>query len=143
MLFISSQKLFSFSRYLSFCHDFWSFWKNGLIRKILNFKIHDVTTWLTNNCNTYIAQYLTKLRQPDNETFAINRINERNIFLYTLEGRLVQYQTSLFFKKAYHEVKANCLQLSFNIISIALNLAYNENKLYKTLRLLIQRYAQF
>ena len=23
-------------------------------------KIYDVTTWLTNNCNTYIVQYLTK-----------------------------------------------------------------------------------
>ena len=25
-----------------------------------NFKIYDVTTWLTNNYNAYIAQYLTK-----------------------------------------------------------------------------------
>ena len=24
-----------------------------------NFKIHDVTTWLINNCNTHIVQYLT------------------------------------------------------------------------------------
>ena len=26
----------------------------------VNFKIFDVTTWLTNNYNTHIAQYLTK-----------------------------------------------------------------------------------
>ena len=26
----------------------------------INFKIFDVTTWLTNNYNTHIAQYLTK-----------------------------------------------------------------------------------
>ena len=26
----------------------------------VNFKIHDVTTWLTNNYNTHISQYLTK-----------------------------------------------------------------------------------
>ena len=26
----------------------------------VNFKIHDLTTWLTNNCNTHIAQYLMK-----------------------------------------------------------------------------------
>ena len=40
---------------------FWSGWKNDLIRKDkVNFKIHDVTTWLTKNCNTHIAQYLTK-----------------------------------------------------------------------------------
>ena len=26
----------------------------------VNFKVHDVTTWLTNNCDTHIAQYLKK-----------------------------------------------------------------------------------
>ena len=26
----------------------------------VNFKIYDVTTWLTNNCNTQITQYLMK-----------------------------------------------------------------------------------
>ena len=26
----------------------------------VDFKTHDVTTWLTNNCNRHIAQYLTK-----------------------------------------------------------------------------------
>ena len=46
-------------------------------------------------------------------------------------GRLVLGHF-LFFKKAVYEVKASDLQLSFNI-SIALNLAYNKNKLYKTL----------
>ena len=25
-----------------------------------NFKFYDVTAWLTNNCNTHIAQYLEK-----------------------------------------------------------------------------------
>ena len=34
MLFISPQKLFSFSRYLNFCLDFLIKYKNGLIRKI-------------------------------------------------------------------------------------------------------------
>ena len=38
---------------------FWSCIKNDMIRKTkVNFKIHDIVTWLTNNCNTYIAQYL-------------------------------------------------------------------------------------
>ena len=27
---------------------------------IVNFKIYDVTTWLTNNCNTHVDQYLKK-----------------------------------------------------------------------------------
>ena len=26
----------------------------------VNFKIHDATTWKTNNCNTHIAQYVKK-----------------------------------------------------------------------------------
>ena len=35
--------------------------KNGLIGKIKSdFKIYDVTTWLKNNCNADIAQYLTR-----------------------------------------------------------------------------------
>ena len=33
----------------------------------VNFKVHDVTTCLTNNSNTPTAQYLTKERQPGNE----------------------------------------------------------------------------
>ena len=43
------------------------------ILKIFNCKIHDVTTWLTINYNTYIAQYLVKYRETDNETWSINR----------------------------------------------------------------------
>ena len=34
MLFISPQKLFSFSKYLSFCHDFLIMWQNDLKRRI-------------------------------------------------------------------------------------------------------------
>ena len=33
----------------------------------VNFKFYDVTAWLTNNCNTHIAQYLEKNRKSDNE----------------------------------------------------------------------------
>ena len=40
MLFISSQKLFSFSKYFDFCR------KNGLIREGVNFKMYDITTWV-------------------------------------------------------------------------------------------------
>ena len=40
----------------------------------VNFKIYDVTTWLTNNCNTHIAQYLMKEKQPDNQIWSTNRI---------------------------------------------------------------------
>ena len=43
----------------SFVLPFWSYRKNQHKYKI-NFKIYDVTTWLANNYNTHIAQYLTK-----------------------------------------------------------------------------------
>ena len=58
MLFISPQKLFSFSRYLSFCLEFLVMYRKGLIKKIkVYFKVYGVTGWLTNNCNTHLAQY--------------------------------------------------------------------------------------
>ena len=40
----------------------------------VTFKIHDVTTRLTNNYNTQIAQYLMKEKQLDYEIWSINRI---------------------------------------------------------------------
>ena len=61
MLFISPQKLFPFSRYLSLCRDFLVMYQNGLIKEIrLISNLYDMTTWLTNNCKTHIAQYLNK-----------------------------------------------------------------------------------
>ena len=82
--FISSLKLFSFSRCLSFCLclRFWSCRKSDLI----NCKIHDVTIWLANNCFKHVAEYLTEWSQPDNETKSINRFSKRNIFLQKLCG---------------------------------------------------------
>ena len=41
---------------------------------MVNFKIYDVTEWTTNNYNTHNAQYLKKLRQPDNEIWSADRI---------------------------------------------------------------------
>ena len=46
--------------------------KTSLIRN--NFQIYDATTLLINNYNKHIAQYLRKLRQPDNETWLFKRI---------------------------------------------------------------------
>ena len=44
-----------------FCHYFLVMQKKRLDWKDkVNFKIHDVTTWLLNNCNAHIAQYLKK-----------------------------------------------------------------------------------
>ena len=50
--------------------------KNWLDQKAkVNFKIYNVTTWETNNCNIHIAQYLRKLRQSDKEHFSFNMRN--------------------------------------------------------------------
>ena len=40
----------------------------------VNFKFHDVTAWLINNCNTHIVQYLNKQRQSNNEIWSVNRM---------------------------------------------------------------------
>ena len=40
----------------------------------INFKIYDITTWLTYNYNKDIAQYFTKSKQLDNEIWSVNRI---------------------------------------------------------------------
>ena len=40
----------------------------------VNFKIYDITTWLTNFSNAHIDQYLKKQRQSDNEILSVNRI---------------------------------------------------------------------
>ena len=56
MLFILPQKLFLFSRYLTFYFDFFGRVAKWLDQKDkVNFKIDDITAWLTNNCNTLIA----------------------------------------------------------------------------------------
>ena len=61
MLFISPQELFSFARYLNFCFDLFGSAAQWLdLKNKVNFKIHDFTAWLTNNCNKHITQYHQK-----------------------------------------------------------------------------------
>ena len=56
-------------------------------KKTVNFKIYDVITWLTNNCNTYLHQYLRKQRQS-NQTMKF--------------GQLIEYHMiNIFLKKSY------------------------------------------
>ena len=40
----------------------------------VNFQFYDVTAWLTNNCNTYVAQYLKKY-----QTMKFRQLLERNM----------------------------------------------------------------
>ena len=81
----------------------------------VNFKIYDVTTWLTSNYNTHIAQYIHILPKPSQ----VMKYITRGIYFFKNHaeneaGRLVP-DLFLVFRKALCEVKARVLQLSFNI----------------------------
>ena len=138
MLFVSPQKLFQFSRYFSFRHDFLFMQEKRLDQKDkVNFKIRDVTAWFINNCNTHIVQYLTKERKPDNEIWSINRIKQEKYFSSKIMRKMRQgdqFQTSFYFLKRFniwrkqvvsslvsiyifrqpstcHAIKTNCINL--------------------------------
>ena len=40
----------------------------------VNFKIYDVTAWLTRYYNSHITKYIRKRKQPVNEIWSVNRI---------------------------------------------------------------------
>ena len=46
----------------------------------VSFKIHDVTTWLTNDCNIHVAQYLKKEKKTDNKIWSVNRLWQEKHF---------------------------------------------------------------
>ena len=105
-------KVFSFSRYLNFHHDFLIMQRKLLDQKgKINFKIHDATNWLTNNCNTYIAQYITKYRRRDNKTRSVNRIQQEKYFSSKIMQKMRQGDQ---FQTARLQGNASGLQLSFN-----------------------------
>ena len=86
-------------------------WLFGHVEKRLdyidhvNFEIYEVTIWLTNNCNTHIAQYLTKYKQLENENGPLNRIYKEKHFFSEFMLKICredQSKTSFcFFKKFY------------------------------------------
>ena len=41
---------------------------------MVNFKIYDVTDWITDNYNAHIIQYLKNLNHLGNETWSVNKI---------------------------------------------------------------------
>ena len=47
----------------------------------VNFKIYNATTWVTENCNTYVNQYLKKERQSGNDIWLV----KKNHTQYTME----------------------------------------------------------
>ena len=62
----------------------WAFRRNSVIRR------YDVTAWLTKNCNTHIAQYLTNYRQPDNEIWSVNRPSQEKYFSLKIMQKMRQ-----------------------------------------------------
>ena len=106
------------SRYLNFCLDilvkqktFSSSRKNGWLERLI-FKFINVTTWLTNDCNTHLPNISRSKSQLDNEIWSGNRIT---IYFFCKSCR-----------KWARETRAAAW---FQYISISLNLAYNKNNL--------------
>ena len=82
MLFTSPQKLFSLSRYLSFCLDFLVMYRNGLIKKIR--LISNSMTSQTGS-ETIVIHILPNIsRSKGNQTVKFTQLiecNMRNVFL--------------------------------------------------------------
>ena len=124
--------------FIFFVLTFWSFRKNNLITKIrkdqVNFEIYSVTGWITNNCNTLIAQYLKNSSQLDNEIWSVNRIwHEIWSFLKIIqkwerEARSRPCFDLFFFKKALYKV---ILYIFQKAISLSLKYFQKREELYE------------
>ena len=85
ILFISSKKLFSFSRYSNFCiFVFPSFfpvshWFGGWFKK--NLKVYDVINCLNKNLITHFVWYLGKEKRYDIETLPVDRVLNKKHFM--------------------------------------------------------------
>ena len=85
MLFISPKKLFSFSRYLSFCLDFLVMYQNGLIKKI-----RLISNFVTSQpgLQTIVIHILPNiLRSKGNQTMKFGQLIEYNMKNFLL-GKL-------------------------------------------------------
>ena len=82
MLFIPPERLFLFSRYLNFCHDFLIMQKNGLIRDL---RLISKFMTLLPGKQTIAIQILPNIsRSKGNQTMKFDLLTEynmRNIFL--------------------------------------------------------------
>ena len=73
---------------LCFCLTFCI--KTASVKRSGNFKFYDVTAWLTNNCNTLIAQYVEK---KGNQTMKFSQLiecNMRNIIVKNYTQNVVE-----------------------------------------------------
>ena len=86
MLFISPQRLFSFSRYLSFCLNFLLMYRNDLMKKIR--LISNFMTSQAGQQTTVIHIFLNIQRSRGNQTIKFGQLIECNM-------------TNIFLKKSY------------------------------------------
>ena len=83
MLFISSKKLFSFSRYSIFCISVFpsfSTCRPLLWRMKINLKVHDVINCLNKNLIPHFVCYLEKEKRCDIETLSIDGVPDKEYF---------------------------------------------------------------
>ena len=65
------------------------------------FKFYDVTTWLTNNYNTHIDEYLKKQRQSNNEIWSVNITYHKKHFSWKIIHEMWwRNYSQIFFKKS-------------------------------------------
>ena len=119
MLFTSSQKLFSFSRYLNFCPDFLVIKKKRLDSKDkVKFKIYEVN--LVNKQLKYTYSNISRSKSSQAMKFGqVIEYNKTDFFFKKHaenEAERLVPDLLLFFRKALYEVEASVLQLSFNIL---------------------------
>ena len=128
MLFISSQKLFWFSRYLNFYHEFLGMWKKRLDQKDqVNFEIHDVTTWLPKN-TIHILLNISRIK--DNQTMKFNKLTEypkKNIFFKKIMQKMRrgnQFQTTFYILKNFYIRKKQvvCILILLCFDSLQINI---------------------
>ena len=90
MFFISSKKLFSFSRYLFFCVSIFPSFSpcQPLLRawSKINLKVYDVINCLNKNVIIYLVWYLEKENRYDIETLSIDRVLNKKHFY----GKIMQ-----------------------------------------------------
>ena len=85
MLFMSSKKLFSLSRYLNFCISVFPFffpashWLRGWWK--INLKVYDVSNCLNKNLITHFAWYLEKGKRYNIELCQLIEYSVGNIFM--------------------------------------------------------------
>ena len=116
---------------------FWSYRKNGLIRKVwlISKFMKSKLGW-----QTFVIHILPNISLiKDNQAMNLSQLVEyknRSIFLQKScrkWGRETSSRSLFCFLKGFIEVKSRCFAVYFQYTLIALNLAYNKNKLYKTL----------